>query len=106
MEQELVKLCLDYLAYHKIFAFRNNTGAYITPNKHFIKFGYVGSGDIFGVLPDGKFLSIECKNKKNKTTPNQEIFIKRVNDNKGLAFVVRALEDLILKLKEYGYTIR
>lgn len=71
---------------------------------YYIKFGYKGSSDILGILPNGKFLAVEVKAKNGKLSIDQEEFLKRINDNDGVGFVVYNLDDLINKLSQYGYS--
>lgn len=93
-ETDLVRAILEYLHLRGITAWRNNTGAY-KAGKRFIRFGYVGSGDILGVIPPtGKLLSIECKTKKNKPSHKQEEFMELVVRAGGIAFVARSIEDV------------
>ena len=106
-EKEIQKACLDWLALNSIFAWRNNTGAYRVMaggREHFVRYGYKGSSDIIGVLPDGKFLAVEVKGKYGKLTIDQEEFLQRINDNGGVGFVVFHINDLINKLSQHGYT--
>ena len=97
-EGGLVKACLAYLKVRGIFAWRNNSR--VLPlegkggRKGLYRFGVKGGGDIFGVLPGGRFLSIECKTAKGKTSLDQEAWMNEVNDQGGLARVVRSIEEL------------
>ncbi len=72
--------------------FRKRTGKYY-PN---------GISDLLGVLPDGRFLAIELKaGKSSRVTKEQKIFIERINDAGGLAFVARSSDDCEKHLAEY-----
>lgn len=93
-EKDIQGLILEYLWYNKIFAWRNNIGG-----RYNMKFGKKGSGDILGVLPEGKFLSIEVKTKTGKVSKEQKEFIKRVKEEGGIAFVARSLDDVKKNLK-------
>lgn len=55
-----------------------------------------GVSDYIGILPDGKFLAIECKasGKKNNTTEHQKNFLAAINNNKGYAFVISDQDDM------------
>ena len=53
-----------------------------------------GVSDILGILPDGRFLAIECKSPSGKTTTEQDRFLASVNARGGLAFVARGLDDV------------
>lgn len=107
MERDVLNACLDYLAIKHIFAWRNNTGAFPIEmpgqTRRFIKFGRKGSSDIIGILPDGKFLAVECKDKYGKLRIEQYDFLEDIKNNNGLAILARSLEDLIDGLQRAGY---
>lgn len=67
------------------------------------KFEINGVSDILGVLPGGKFLAIEVKAKKGSVSDSQKKFIKKVNDEGGMAFVARSVEDVIGEFDKEGY---
>ena len=94
MENEIQKAILEYLKIKKIFCWRNNTGAF-TKGDHFYRFGYKGSSDILGILPGGRFLAIEVKARSGKLREEQKEFIDAINQNGGLAFVARSVDDVI-----------
>ena len=100
-EGDIQSAILGYLAYRQIYAWRNNTGAYKTEHGSYVRYGFKGSSDILGILPDGRFLAIEIKKPKpNKTYPTKEqkLFLKNIEINGGIAFVARSLEDVIEKI--------
>lgn len=99
-ETEIVKSCLDYLALKKVFAYRSNTGAFQNAKGGFYRFGAVGSSDIIAIIGDGKYLGIEVKN-KGRQTENQKLFQQAVEKAGGLYWLVRSLDDLIIKLKDF-----
>lgn len=89
-----MKDCLEYLQIKGIFAWRNNTGA-VKVGRRFIKFGYKGSSDVIGILPNGKFLAVECKREKGGVlSKEQKDFLQTISENGGLAVVVHSLNDL------------
>jgi hypothetical protein len=53
-----------------------------------------GVADIIGILPDGRFLAIEVKTERGKLTENQEIFLKKIEENQGVAICARSLSDV------------
>lgn len=98
---------LDLLNLIGALAWRNNTGA-LRPQRRdgsygFVQFGYRGSGDVLGVLPDGKFISIEVKAGRDRIRESQEWFIEEVNRRDGIAFVAHSLEDVEQALRHRGY---
>jgi predicted RNA-binding protein (virulence factor B family) len=91
-ERDLVRAVLAYLAVLGVFAWRNNTGMYTVHENgrtRHIRYGRRGSGDVLGVAPDGRFLSVECKTFTGKLRPEQIEFMELVKDAGGLALVVR-----------------
>lgn len=94
LESIVLKQCLEYLQIRGIFVFRNNTGA-LKAGRRFIRFGFPGSSDILGILPDGRFLAIECKREKGgRLSEAQKDFISRINANGGVAMCVHSLDEL------------
>lgn len=89
-ENQITKQIRDYLSIRKIFHWKNWAGLGSTP----------GVPDILGVLPNGRFLGIEVKTSKGKVSAHQQSFINAINDNGGLVFVARSVDDVILNLKE------
>lgn len=96
-ENEVKNACLRWLKDHSIYAWRNNTGVAWIGN-HPIRFGLPGSGDILGLLPDGRFLSVECKSKTGKQSDVQKCFQENIEQNNGvyvLAYSVKDLEEAL-----------
>ncbi len=65
-ENAVVRACMDQLRLLGVPHIRNNTGAQVIPagpgqRRRFVKYGTAGWPDIIGVLPDGRFLAVECK---------------------------------------------
>lgn len=60
--------------------------------------GVNGVSDIIGLLPGGRFLAIEVKTDRGKATPRQDKFIRDVNEEGGLAFIARSVDDVIERL--------
>lgn len=104
-ETDLVRACLEYLAARRIMAWRNNTGAMAATHKgktRFMRFGAPGSGDIFAILPGGRFCSIECKAPKGKVSESQFNWMMDVRNSGGRSIVVRSIEELVSALEEGG----
>lgn len=106
-EGAVVDACLGYLRIRHINAWRNNSGAVKHERSNgshgFIRFGKVGSADILGCLPDGRFLAVECKAGRNGLTNQQREFLDNINKCNGLAICVRSVDDLIQVFEEQGY---
>lgn len=93
-ETLIVAQCLEWLALHRIFAWRNNTGSYKTPEGRFIRYGHVGSADILGILPDGRFLAVEAKTATGTQSKAQRVFQEMVTRNGGVYILARSVADL------------
>jgi hypothetical protein len=103
-ESRVKTAILRYLEKRGYFAWNNPTGAVqIRPGK-FMRFGKVGSSDILGCLPDGRFLAVECKaTTRGRLSPEQKQFLADVRGLGGLALCVRGLRELDQALREAGY---
>lgn len=107
-ESDLVRACLDWLALHRIKAWRmNNTGIFDPVKKVHRRFhGLRGVSDILGILPRavrlregdeqllGAFLAIEVKKPGEKPRPEQEAFLLDIRDAGGIALCVHSLREL------------
>lgn len=96
-EQQIVKSILEYLAYRKIFAWRNNTGAMIASYKNkerLVRYGAKGSPDIIGILPGGIFLGLEVKRPGGKSSAAQKEFGEKVFAVGGIYKVVHSVEEV------------
>ena len=104
-ETDIQRQILDFLKFCKVFAWRNNTRTVWVAGRP-IKYGIIGGGDIIGVLPGGRFLSIEVKSPKGQTAKKraeaQEKFRDAINGAGGLAIVARSVEEVAEELKKAG----
>jgi len=98
LENEIQNSILDWLWYNHIFAWRNNNFARYskTADRYFKmpKYSINGVSDILGILPDGRFLAIEVKTPIGVVSKDQKEFLKNVNDNGGVGFVAKKIEDI------------
>ena len=87
-----MKDCIEYLQLRNIFVWRNNSGALKGGR---LRFGLKGSSDILGLLPNGRFLAVECKREKGGVvSEEQRKFLQTITENKGLAVCVNSVEQL------------
>lgn len=87
-ESEILKECLSVLKDMNIFCWRQNTGAFQTKSGGFFRSSMAGVSDIIGILPDGRFLAVECKREKGGVLSSKQIeFLGKVDQNKGIAIV-------------------
>lgn len=97
-ESDIQRDILTYLKRRRIFHWRNNVGGSYR-NGRYVAYGVAGAGDIIGVLPGGKFLSIEVKAPGKDTTAKkrkeaQAAFRDAINTAGGVAIVARSLDDV------------
>lgn len=65
-------------------------------NARMMTFGLcVGSSDIIGIAPDGRFLAVEVKTAKGRPTTEQLRFIEAVKKAGGIAGIARSPEDAL-----------
>ena len=82
-----------FVAWHGRF---NSGAAMIGEGKalRFVRYHTVkGCSDILGQLKDGRFLAIEVKRPSGRVTPDQAAFLAQVQQNGGVAFVARSVEE-------------
>lgn len=93
-ETETTKLMLEFLQFSGCFCWRNNTGC-MKSGGRFVHFGKAGSGDIIGIMPNGRFISVENKSNGEPVSDAQKKFAEEVKAHNGIAFFVTSLEDLV-----------
>ncbi len=77
---------------NKIKNYLKSKGAYYV--KYFgNQFSQVGVPDILACYK-GRFIGIEVKNEKGKTSPLQDINLQQIKDAGGISFVARNVEDV------------
>lgn len=96
-EKQLMRGCLDYLAYYKktypIFYFRANSGSVITQGGRVFKGASAGTPDII-LLVDSIFCGLECKTEKGRQSQVQKEVEKAITDAGGKYFLIRSMEDI------------
>jgi hypothetical protein len=95
-ENAVTNACLISLSAAGCLVWRNNTGQLPDRSGRMIKFGLcVGSADIIGICPDGKFLAVECKTAIGQPTQAQLNFIAAVVRAGGRAGVARSAAEAV-----------
>ena len=80
------------------WAERQNSGA-ARIGSRFVRFGWPGCPDVLGQLKDGRLLGVEVKAAKGRASPEQTLFLERINQAGGVAFVARDLRDVMRELE-------
>jgi hypothetical protein len=100
-EMDIMRLVMVALSDNGCICWRNNTGTLKNAAGIPIKFGLcVGSSDVIGVSPDGRFLAVEVKTDKGKATPEQIRFIEAVKRKGGIAGIARSPADAVALLTQ------
>ena len=108
-EGVIVAACLEFLHYAGVVAWRNNSGAVKYKNasgaSRFLRYGKVGSADIIGWMPDGRFLGVECKTPTGRLSESQNVWLVELRKAGGFAVVARSVDDLIEAMAAEGITL-
>jgi penicillin-binding protein-related factor A (putative recombinase) len=101
-EGAVKKACLEYLKLRGAYVWVNNTGALRDKKNRPVFFGKVGSSDILGVLPGGKFIAVECKAPKGRLSDHQIEFLNEIEKMGGVAIIARSVDDIEKVLRKQG----
>lgn len=100
-ESSVVDAAIKWLYLHGCFVWRNNTGSYKPEGGNsYVRYGLVGSADIIGVTPKGKFLAAECKGSVGKLSDKQTAFGEKVKQHGGIYIVAFSIDDLEKRRRE------
>ena len=98
-EMDVMRACMLALSEAGCLIWRNNVGVLPDRNGVPIRFGLcVGSADLIGITPCGRFLAVEVKTKTGRVRPEQQRFIDAVNAKGGVAGVARSPADALALL--------
>lgn len=90
-EMDILRLIMVALSEAGCIVWRNNCGVLKNAAGIPIKFGLcVGSSDLIGITPDGRFLAVEVKTQNGKPTPEQIRFIEAVKRKGGAGGIARS----------------
>jgi penicillin-binding protein-related factor A (putative recombinase) len=101
-EKVIENSILNFLKHIGVFCWKNQSvGIYDSKkkifrkstNSHHIK----GCSDILGII-EGRMIAIEVKAEKGKISPEQRVFITRINQEGGVAFVARSIDQVAIEL--------
>lgn len=95
---------LQFLFKRGIFAWKNQSVGIFDPIRKIYRksnnpFHIKGVSDVLGILPGGRLLAIEVKSKVGRPSPEQILFIDKINKSGGLAFIARSVEEVEERLK-------
>jgi hypothetical protein len=100
-EMDILRLIMVALSEKGCVVWRNNVGVLKNAAGIPIKFGLcVGSSDVIGISPDGRFLAVEVKTDKGKPSPDQIRFIEAIKRKGGIAGIARSASDAVALLSQ------
>jgi hypothetical protein len=100
-EQDIQRLIMLALSEAGCLIFRNNVGVLKNAAGIPIRFGLaVGSSDLIGIAPGGRFLAVEIKTPTGKATPEQLRFIEAVRSRGGIAGIARSPAEALALLAQ------
>jgi hypothetical protein len=101
LERDVLKACLDLLAYRGIFHWRQNAGVIPAGDGRYRRFvGKKGLPDIWAVLPPhGTLLAIETKAPGRKMSPDQQQFHEDLVKLGGISCCVSSVDELAKDLE-------
>lgn len=80
---------------------RMNSGA-VRMGKRFVRFGWPGCPDVLGQLRDGRLIGVEVNAPKGTLRPEQAIFLEKIRQAGGVAFLARNCRDVFRELGNGG----
>ena len=100
-ESDIQRLIMLALSEAGCLIFRNNVGVLKNAAGIPIRFGLaVGSSDLIGIAPGGRFLAVEIKTPTGKATPEQLRFIEAVRARGGIAGIARSPAEALALLAQ------
>ena len=100
-ESDIQRLIMLALSEAGCLIWRNNTGVLKNAAGIPIKFGLcVGSSDLIGLTPTGRFLAVEIKTPTGKATHEQLRFIEAVRARGGIAGIARSPAEALALLAQ------
>ena len=97
-ESEAQRAILEWLAWKKIFAYRNNSGAFAIPaegmhQRRFFRAAVVGAPDIVCVVK-GQYVGIEVKGPQGRQSDNQKEFQAQLEAAGGKYILAYSTDDV------------
>jgi len=65
----------------------------------FVRFGWPGCPDVLGQLKNGRLLGVDVKGPTGRLRPKQAVFLERIREAGGVAFMARDCRDVLRELK-------
>lgn len=90
-----------YLETIGVWVWNNPRGVYTVGGQSIVFGGPEGASDLFGVLPNGRFLAVETKNPNGtgRVSVGQQHFVNRVNRMGGVGVIAKTIEEVIAQVR-------
>ena len=93
-EKHIQKAILDYLAFKKIFHYRQNSGAFKTESGGYMRAASVSGLPDIVAIKDGIYIGLEVKTATGRQSKEQKDIESKITAAGGLYLVVRSLDDV------------
>ena len=93
-EKHIQKAILDYLAFKKIFHYRQNSGAFKTESGGYMRTASVSGLPDIVAIKDGIYIGLEVKTATGRQSEEQREIQDRITAAGGLYLVVRSVDDV------------
>ena len=105
LEKGIENAILRFLKSIGVFCWKNQSVGIFDPVKKIYRKSnntahIKGVSDILGVV-EGRFLAIEVKSAKGVVSPEQRVFLARINQEGGIAFVARNVDQVARELYKH-----
>jgi len=93
-ERAVQKACLTWLRAQGALVAVTDAGAAYRAGAFFGDAIPRGWPDLTGLLPDGRFLGVECKAKRGRQSPAQKVMEREIRKRNGIYVLARSVEDV------------
>jgi hypothetical protein len=94
-ESAVLRECMLWLKQYGALVVRTNTGTVRLDSGRWMKSGSPGWPDITGLLPDGRFIGVECKARSGgRQSPQQKRIEQEIRKRKGVYILARSAGDV------------
>lgn len=105
LEKGIENSILRFLKLIGVYCWKNQSTGVWDPKKQIFRkpknpHHINGVADILGVI-NGRFIAIEVKSEKGTISPEQRVFITRINAEGGVAFVARGVDQVARELYKH-----
>jgi len=101
-ERTVQKACIAWLRSHGALVAVTDAGAAYRAGAFFGDAIPAGWPDITGLLPDGRFIGVECKAPRGRQNPAQKAMEREIRKRNGIYILAHCVEDVETCLRTAG----